>query len=106
MDQSNMTKLKDYLKTLWKVLKFSEHDCYTKCNWDCNQGRNCTCQPISFSDAIMEVHALASKVPDVHTGIELKLIADQLARIGNAYHENYYGSTVPSEKNSGTQSSS
>jgi hypothetical protein len=54
----------------------------------------------------MEVHALASKVPDVHTGIELKLIADQLARIGNAYHESYYGTTVPSEKNSGTQSSS
>ena len=95
-----MINIKEYLKTLWNDLMS------TGCTNDCNQGRNCTCQPISFSTAILEVHELASKVPDVHTGIELKLIADQLARIGNAYYENYYGSTVPSEKNSGTQSSS
>jgi hypothetical protein len=91
------------LNTLWNDLKCNTHDCYTGCTGDCNQGRNCTCQPISFSTAILEVHALASKVPDVHTGTELKLIADQLARIGNAYYERYYGTTETtvssSEKN-------
>lgn len=65
----------------------------TGCNKvDCYQGRNCSCQPINFSEAIMEVHKLASKVPYVDMGLELRQIADRLAQIGNNYQERQYPS--------------
>ena len=56
---------------------------------DCYQGRNCSCQPIRFSEAIMEVHNLASKVQDSEIKHELRMIGDRLAQLGNEYHEKY-----------------
>lgn len=85
-----ITKLKN-------LLKLSDNNC----NGLCNQGRNCNCQPISFSDAIIEVHTIASRVPDVDMAMELRQIVDRLAQLGNQYHERYYGPQNPPQKNPG-----
>lgn len=84
------------MKTLWNHLK-KFFDTTNTCTGNCNQGRNCDCKMLSFSDAIIEVHSLASKVPDVDMGVELRQIADRLARLGNIYHERYYGQEPPKE---------
>ena len=71
----------DKLKELFKSSK--------GCNrGDCNQGRNCKCAP-SFSEAIIEVHSLASKVSDADLSMELRKVADRLAVLGNRYHDRY-----------------
>jgi hypothetical protein len=81
------------LKSIWTNLKFNSHNCYTKCDWDCNQGRNCTCT-ISFTPAMIEVHSLANKVPnDIYSTsgmqirIELLQIEQRIAQLGNEYYE-------------------
>ena len=56
-----------------------------KCNWECNQGRNCTCT-LSFTPAMIEVHSLSNKVPqDIR--IELLKIEQRIAELGNEYYE-------------------
>lgn len=78
------------LKSIWNSLKYNTHDCYDKCTWECNQGRNCTCD-ISFAPAMIAVHELFSKVPDVDIGNELLQIEQRIAQLGNIYYERKYG---------------
>jgi hypothetical protein len=73
------------LKSIWTNLKFNSHDCYDKCTWDCNQGRNCTCT-ISFTPAMIEVHSLSNKVPP-DMRMELLQIEQRIAQLGNEYYE-------------------
>jgi hypothetical protein len=62
----------------------------TICNrGDCYQGRNCKCGTISFADAIIEVHSLASSISDADLSFELRKVADRLAVLGNRYHDRY-----------------
>lgn len=75
----------DKLKSIWTTLKFNSHDCYDKCTWDCNQGRNCTCT-ISFTPAMIEVHSLSNKVPP-DMRMELLQIEQRIAQLGNEYYE-------------------
>jgi hypothetical protein len=55
---------------------------------DCYQGRNCKCSP-TFGEAIIDVHALASSIPDADISMELRKVADRLAVLGNRYHDRY-----------------
>ena len=55
---------------------------------DCYQGRNCKCYP-KFSEAIIDVHALASSIPDADLALEVRKVADRLAVLGNRYHDRY-----------------
>lgn len=87
---SLITKLKN-------LLRLSDNDC----NQLCRQGRECSCQPISFSEAILEVNKIYRRVPDVDMGKELLEIQNRLARLGNQYHERYYGPQNPPQKNPG-----
>jgi len=72
------------LKELKNFLKLPN----TGCKINCNQGRNCKCNP-RFSEAIMEVHSLASSIPDADLAIEVRKVADRLAVLGNRYHDRY-----------------
>ena len=91
------------MKLLNKFFNFLSSDCDCNgcstskkgCTGLCNQGRNCTCQSINFSEAIIAVHTLASKVPEVDVGRELREIGNRLTQIGNAHHERQYNMKVP-----------
>lgn len=67
---------------------------------DCYQGRNCSCHSISFGAAIIEVHKLASKIPDADISMELRKVGDRLAVLGNRYNDRY-GTDEPPKKNPG-----
>lgn len=89
---STLSKLKGFFKNVPKSCERA----------DCYQGRNCSCKPINFNEAIIEVRRIASKVPDVDMGTELITISNRLAQLGNIYYERYYGpENPPQEKNPG-----
>ena len=87
--------LKDYFKTPSSGCNKS----------DCYQGRNCSCGPINFSEAIIAVHALASRVQDTEIKHEIRLIGDRLAQIGNAEHERQSGLRKPEARETFTNNS-
>lgn len=75
---------------LRKLKKLKEYFNLTNagCKVNCNQGRNCRCYP-KFSEAIIEVHSLASSISDADLSIEVRKVADRLAVLGNRYHDRY-----------------
>lgn len=40
-----------------------------------------------ISDTIVELHSIATSAENFETGIRIKLIADELAKVGNEYYE-------------------
>ena len=77
------------LKSLKGILKVPSNGCN---RMDCYQGRNCSCVPkeyIQFSDTIIAIHTLSSKIDDPEISREIRILADKLARIGNEYHDKY-----------------
>ena len=69
------------------------------CDKSCNQGRNCSCNSISFAQAIIDVHTIASKVEYTDISMELRQLADRLAQLGNQYHDRVNPSIGAQEKN-------
>jgi hypothetical protein len=62
------------------------------CTGYCNQGRNCTCTSkvpdiLQIDDMIGRLHYLSSSVEDNQARIDIKILADDLAKIGNRLHE-------------------
>jgi hypothetical protein len=84
----------DKLKILLNTVIFSK-----LCNKNCNQGRNCSCNSISFAQAIIDVHTIASKVEYTDISMELRQLADRLAQLGNQYHDRVNPSIGAQEKN-------
>jgi metal-dependent HD superfamily phosphatase/phosphodiesterase len=75
--------------SLWTVLKkfFTAN---SSCNGNCHQGRNCNCKittDMRFSDTIIRMHYLASTMEDFEESLKVRLLADELAKIGNRLHE-------------------
>jgi hypothetical protein len=77
------------VKILWIHLKkFFTNT--SSCNSLCNQGRNCNCNPygsLSVGEYIIKLHELASNIKDSEESIKVRLLADELAKIGNRLHE-------------------
>ena len=73
------------MKTLWNRLK-NIFTIATSCNDNCVQGRYCTCYTPNISECIIELHRLASII-EAPENLEVRLIADELAKIGNRLHE-------------------
>jgi len=59
----------------------------SSCNHDCNQGRDCTCRPVNIGDTIIGLHDLARTIDDHEESYKVRLLADELAKIGNRLHE-------------------
>ena len=84
-----MDPVKQYrerFKTLWTHLK----NIFTpdkSCNGDCNQGRNCTCRPPDISGTIIKLHELSRTIVDHEESVKVRLLADELAKIGNRLQE-------------------
>jgi hypothetical protein len=75
--------------TLWNLLKNFFTAEYT-CTGYCNQGRNCNCKipmDLQFSDMIIRLHYLARNIEDHEESIKVRLLADELAKIGNRLHK-------------------
>ena len=83
-----MDPVKFYI-SLWTGLKkFFKVENY--CNGNCRQGRNCDCGPkknLEFSDCIIKLHELARTIEDPVESNQVRMIADELAKIGNRLHE-------------------
>jgi hypothetical protein len=87
---------KDYVKvyrerfcTLWTVLK-NFYVNTSSCNKPCRQGRNCDCIPkknLEISDCIIQLHALAGTIEDPVESLQIRKLADELAKIGNRLQE-------------------
>lgn len=93
-----MNKHNDYVKvyrerfkTLCTVLK----NIFTpdkSCTGNCNQGRNCTCKSkipdiLQIDEEIGRLHYLSGSVEDSQARIDIKILANELAKIGNRIHE-------------------
>jgi hypothetical protein len=88
-----MDPVKQYrerFKTLWTHLK-KFFTVQSSCNGDCNQGRNCTCRPPDIGDTIIKLHDLARTIVDREESIKVRVLADELAKIGNRLHEKKSG---------------
>jgi hypothetical protein len=72
--------------TLWNLLKNFFTAEYS-CTGYCNQGRNCNCRPPDISGTIIKLHELARTIEDHEESIKVRLLADELAKIGNRLHE-------------------
>jgi hypothetical protein len=77
--------------TLWTVLK-KIFKVENSCTGECNQGRNCTCKSkvpdiLQIDDMIGRLHYLSSSVEDSQSRIDIKILANELAKIGNRLHE-------------------
>lgn len=72
--------------SLWTVLK-KFFTVESSCNHECNQGRNCNCKPPDISGTIIRLHELARTIQDHEESIKVRLLADELAKIGNRLHE-------------------
>ncbi len=71
---------------LWNLLKNFFTSEYS-CTGYCNQGRNCTCRPPDISGTIIKLHKLSRTIEDPEESIKVRLLADELAKIGNRLHE-------------------
>jgi hypothetical protein len=72
--------------TLWIVLKkFFRNE--SSCTGYCNQGRNCTCRPPDIGGTIIKLHELSRSIEDHEESIKVRLLADELAIIGNRLQE-------------------
>lgn len=89
-----MDSVKQYQERFWTlctVLKnifISENSC----NHNCDQGRNCTCKSkvpdiLQIDDMIGRLHYLSSSVEDNQSRIDIKILANELTKIGNRLHE-------------------
>jgi hypothetical protein len=76
--------------TLWTDLK-NFFTVQSSCNGDCNQGRNCTCRPPDISGTIIKLHELSRTIEDHEESVKVRLLADELAKIGNRLHEKKSG---------------
>jgi hypothetical protein len=89
-----------YSKTLWTVLKkiykFIIPDPIEGCNGSCEQGKvPCDCgkygsqydRSITIGDCIIQLHTLANSIEDSEEGYKVRLLADELAKIGNRLQE-------------------
>ncbi len=74
------------MKSLWNLLK-KFFNTTSSCNGYCNQGRNCTCKPPDISGTIIRLHDLARTIKDHEESIKVRLLADELAKIGNRLQE-------------------
>lgn len=84
--------------SLWTVLK-KIFNIQSSCTGECNQGRNCNCGPkknLEFSDCIIKLHELARTIKDPVESKQVRLLADELAKIGNRLHEKNLENSNPS----------
>ena len=78
-------------RTLWTDLK-NIFTVENSCTGDCNQGRNCTCTSkipdiLQIDEEIGRLHYLSGSVEDSQARIDIKILANELAKIGNRIHE-------------------
>ena len=89
-----MDSVKQYRERFWTLCTFLKNifKVENSCNGNCNQGRNCTCNPkvpdiLQIDDMIGRLHYLSNSVEDGQSRIDIKILANELAKIGNRLHE-------------------
>jgi len=74
------------MNTLWNLLKkFLMNS--SSCGKNCYQGRRCTCYNPTVGGCIIELHKLARNIEYSEESLKVRLLADELARIGNRLQE-------------------
>ena len=57
------------------------------CGRNCYQGRRCTCYNTTVGECIIELHNLARNIEYSEESLKVRMLANELAKIGNRLRE-------------------